>query len=109
MELKLATPVIGTNLTLRLFNADNEVFGFLDSELLFDKKTEFDPSFQDDYTRELRRGYHRLIVGGVNWGGPAHYRWSLIVDNIVRDEVDTKQGSSPNGLSYYVVYDILTP
>ena len=109
MELKLVAPFIGKSLVFRLFNADNEVFGFLDGELLVDKKTEGDPSFQEDSARELSTGFHRLVVGGVNWGGPAHYRWSIILDGVVRDEVDLRQGASPNGLSYYVAYSILTP
>ena len=109
MELRNVAPLVGKNLLFRLFNADNEVFSFLDGELLLDKKTEGDPSFQEDYSKELGTGFHRLVVGGVNWGGPAHYRWSIILDGTVRDEVDLRQGSSANGLSYYVAYNILSP
>lgn len=108
METKNVGPLTGKSLIFRLFNADNEVFGVLDGELLLDRKTDGDPSLQEDYDRELSKGRHRLVVCGVNWGGPAHYRWSIILDGNVKDDVDLHQGATPNGLSYFVVYDIST-
>jgi hypothetical protein len=98
----------GKKLVIRVHNADNALIAFLDNELIVNKKTEGDPSFQEDFTKLLNPGSHRLIVGGLNWGGPGHYRYSIILDDDVRDTVDTKS-NDPNGLVYYRVYLINTP
>jgi hypothetical protein len=99
----------GTDLLLRLYNADNEVFLFLDGALIGAQKTEGDPSFQKDFSVNLGKGRHQLVVGGINWGGPAHFKWVLILDNALQDDIDWKAGSTANGLAYYVAYEIMTP
>jgi hypothetical protein len=98
--------ISGKHLNLRLYNADNEVFAFLDGEKLFNKTTEGDPSFQEDHKANLSPGKHVLVVGSVNWGGPAHARYDLIVDEVVRDPIDERAGSTPNGLWFSRSYEI---
>jgi hypothetical protein len=103
-----ALSISGSNLNLRLFNADNEVFAFLDGDQLFKRETEGDPSLQEDHPKHLGKGKHILVVGSVNWGGPAHVRYDLIVDNVVRDPIDERKDSTPNGLWFSRSYEITT-
>jgi hypothetical protein len=97
----------GKTLTIRIHNADNALIVFLDDELLVNKETGGDPTFQEDHTKVLSQGHHRLIVGGLNWGGPAHFRYSIILDDHVRDSVDIRPGD-PTGLVYHRIYLIGT-
>lgn len=102
------TALVGKQLIFRLFNADNEAFAYLDGNLWAAYATEGDPSFQQDYSISLAQGTHTLTIGGINWGGPAHFRYDVILDNVVRDHVDWRAGATANGLCYSKTYQIMT-
>ena len=80
-----ATAKASPKLVLTVNNADNELIAYLNSEQVYDRKTEFDPTFNDvtDLSSKLVRGHNSLVILGINWGGPAHFAGNVTLDGKV--------------------------
>src|ERR1700688_141484 len=77
-----ATARPGSKLGLVINNADNELIAYLNTEQVYDRKTEGDPAFNDsvDLSSRLKQGHNSFVIIGVNWGGPGHYGIQLTLD-----------------------------
>jgi len=67
---------------LRVENADNELVVVLNDLLLYNRKTERDPSLRDEIElgEILKPGINFLNVLGIDWGHVFHYKFSLDVN-----------------------------
>jgi hypothetical protein len=97
-------PYVGSNIIIRVFNADNNAFVYLNGNLVVNHSTEGDPSFQADFPFSLKQGENNIAIWSINWGGPSHIRYALIVDNDTKDVVDEKAYSTSNGIWYSKTY-----
>jgi hypothetical protein len=81
-------------------NADNELIAYLNTEQVYDGKTESDPTFNDsvDLTGRLKHGHNSFVILGVNWGGPAHYVGQLTLDGRVLLSMTFGVPTTPNGV-----------
>ena len=81
-------------------NADNELIAYLNTEQVYDRKTEGDPTFNDsvDLTGRLRHGHNSFVILGINWGGPAHYVGRLTLDGRVLLSMTFGLPTTPNGV-----------
>jgi hypothetical protein len=86
---------------LTVTHADNEVSAWVNGVLVYDKKTENDPAFNDvvDLAPALQCGCNELVVIGINWGGPANFQGSLTIGTFVTPFKFTA-ANSPNGMSW---------
>lgn len=93
--------------TLKITNADNEVFATINGLVVYDKKTEGNPPLSDqvDLTPFLAEGVNTLMVVGINWGGPATFKGSVVVGNIETPFSYTAP-STPNGIVFHQVFVI---
>jgi hypothetical protein len=87
--------------TLTVTRADNEVAAFLNGLLVYDKKTEGNPAFNDQIPLDpyLVAGINALVIAGTNWGGPATFTGSVTVGTVVTP-FNFTVGSSPNGMIF---------
>jgi hypothetical protein len=87
-------------LGLVINNADNELIAYLNTEQVYDPKTEGDPTFNDsvDLSSRLEHGHNSLVILGVNWGGPAHYVGRLTLDGKVLLSMTFGLPSTTNGV-----------
>jgi hypothetical protein len=90
----------GSKLGLVIKNADNELIAYLNTEQVYDRKTEGDPAFNDsvDLTGRLKHGHNSFVILGVNWGGPAHYVGQLTLDGRVLLSMTFGLPTTPNGV-----------
>jgi hypothetical protein len=95
-----ATARPGSKLGLVINNADNELIAYLNTEQVYDRKTEGDPTFSDsvDLSSRLKHGHNSLVILGVNWGGPAYYVGQLTLDGKVLLSMTFGLPSTPNGV-----------
>lgn len=93
--------------TLNVTRADNEVAVFLNGLLVYDKKTEGNPSFNDQVPLDayLIAGMNVLVVAGTNWGGPATFAGSVTV-GAVSTPFNYTAPSTPNGMVFTQVFAI---
>jgi hypothetical protein len=98
-----------TVVKLTVNNADNELAAFLNCIMVYDKKTENNPSFNDvvDLTPFLKSGCccNCLVLVGINWSGPATFKGSLTIGAHVQAFSFTV-ASSPNGIVWTQVFEI---
>jgi hypothetical protein len=89
-------------------NADNELIVYVNTMQVYDKKTEYDPTFHDsvDLSSNLRRGQNSVVILGINWGGPAHYVGQLNLDGEPLLSMTFALQSTPNGVVAAWVADI---
>ena len=71
---------------LTVTHADNEVTAFLNGLMVYDRRTDGDPTLDDvvaldDY---LIQGLNTLVVLGINWGGPANFQGSLTIGSVTQ-------------------------
>jgi hypothetical protein len=87
--------------TLTVTHADNEVAAFLNGLVIYDKKTENNPTFNDQIQLDpyLAEGLNVLTVAGTNWGGPATFSGSVTVGSVVTPFSFTA-ASTPNGMVF---------
>jgi hypothetical protein len=66
-----ATAGSGSKLGLVLNSAHNELIAYLNTEQVYDPKTEGDPTFNDlvDLGGKLKHGHNSFVIPGINWGG----------------------------------------
>ena len=59
-----ATTRPGSKLGLVIDNADNELIAYLNTEQVYDRKTEGDPTFRDsvDLSSRLKHGHSSLVI-----------------------------------------------
>jgi hypothetical protein len=90
----------GSKLGLVINNADNELIAYLNTEQVYNRKTEGDPTFNDsvDLTGRLKHGHNSFVILGVNWGGPAHYVGQLTLDGRVLSSMTFGLPTTPNGV-----------
>jgi hypothetical protein len=95
-----ATARPGSKLGLVINNADNELIAYLNTEQVYDRKTEGDPTFNDsvDLSSRLKHGQNSFVILGVNWGGPAHFVGQLTLDGKVLLSMTFGLPSTPNGV-----------
>jgi hypothetical protein len=93
--------------TLTVTHADNEVAAFLNGLLVYDKKTEGNPTFNDQVPLDpyLIAGINVLVVAGTNWGGPATFTGSVTVGAVTTPFTYTAT-STPNGMVFTQVFVI---
>ncbi|AGK49587.1 hypothetical protein BTI_3779 [Burkholderia thailandensis MSMB121] len=93
--------------TLYITNADNEVFATVNGLVVYDRKTENNPTFSDqvDLTPHLADGLNTLVVAGVNWGGPATFKGTVVVGKIETPFAFTAP-STPNGIVFHQTFVI---
>ncbi|WP_035532926.1 hypothetical protein [Hoeflea sp. BAL378] len=92
---------IGDRASIRIFNADNQIVVFLNGRYIYSKSTEGDPNFDEDVRLDLRDGENQVLIVSSNWGGPAHVKYVLSVDEDAKDVVDRRVSNTPNGVWYY--------
>ncbi len=70
--------------TLKITHADNEIWATVNGLVVYDKKTEGDPTINDHVNLDpyLAAGLNTLVIAGVNWGGPAHFTGSVVIGGI---------------------------
>jgi len=92
---------------LTVTRADNEVAAFLNGLVVYDKKTEGNPSFSDQVPLDpyLIAGMNVLVIAGTNWGGPATFTGSVTVGTVVTPFNFTAP-STPNGMVFNQVFAI---
>jgi hypothetical protein len=90
----------GSKLGLVINNADNELIAYLNTEQVYDRKTEGDPTFNDsvDLTGRLKHGHNSFVILGINWGGAAHYVGRLTLDGRVLLSMTLGLPTTPNGV-----------
>jgi len=90
----------GAKLILSLTHADNEVIAYLNTDQIYDRKTEYDPTFNDtvDLSSKLVKGHNSVVILGINWGGPAHFDGNLTLDGNVIVNLTYALPSTPNGV-----------
>jgi hypothetical protein len=90
----------GSKLGLVINNADNELIAYLNTEQVYDRKTEGDPTFNDsvDLTGRLKHGHNSFVILGINWGGAAHYVGQLTLDGRVLLSMTLGLPTTPNGV-----------
>jgi hypothetical protein len=95
-----ATARQGSKLGLVINNADNELIAYLNTEQVYDRKTEGDPTFDDsiDLSGKLKHGHNSFVILGVNWGGSAHYIGQRTLDGKVLLSKTFGLPSTPNGV-----------
>ncbi len=95
-----ATARPSSKLGLVVNNADNELIAYLNTEQVYDRKTEGDPTSNDsiDLSGKLKHGHNSFVILGVNWGGPAHYVGQLTLDGKVLLSMTFGLPSTPNGV-----------
>ncbi len=95
-----ATAHPGSKLGLVINNADNELIAYLNTDQVYDRKTEGDPTFNDtvDLSSGLKHGHNSFVILGINWGGPAHYVGRLTLDGKVLLSMTFGLPSTPNGV-----------
>jgi len=73
---------------------------YLNTEQVYDWKTEGDPTFSDsvDLSSRLKHGHNSFVILSVNWGGPAHYIGQLTLDGKVLLSMTFGLASTPNGV-----------
>ena len=73
------------NVTLTVTHADNEVSAFLNGLPVYDHKTEGDPTLNDVVALDayLAKGLNTLVLVGVNWGGPANFKGSVKIGEVI--------------------------
>jgi hypothetical protein len=98
VERVSATARPGSKLGLVINNADNELIAYLNTELVYDRKTEGDPTFNDsvDLSSRLKHGHNSFVILGVNWGDPAGYVGQLTLDGKVLLSMIFGLPSTPN-------------
>jgi hypothetical protein len=87
--------------TLTVTHADNEVAAILNGLVVYDKKTEGNPPFNDQVQLDpyLIAGQNVLVIVGINWGGPAAFTGSVTVGSVVTP-FNFTAGATPNGISF---------
>src|ERR1700733_14375146 len=92
---------------LTVTHADNEVAAFLNGLVVYDKKTEGNPTFNDQVVLDpyLTGGMNVLVIAGTNWGGPATFTGSVTVGNVVTP-FNFSVASSVNGMVFNQVFAI---
>ena len=98
-ERVTATARPGSKLGLLINNADNELIAYLNTEQVYDRKTEGDPTFNDsvDLSGKLKHGHNSFVILEVNGGGPAHYVGQLTLDGKALLSMTFGLPSTPNG------------
>jgi hypothetical protein len=99
----------GAKLLLVVHNADNEVIAFVNTDQVYDRKTEGDPTFTDsvDLSSKLRIGHNSVVILGINWGGPAHFIGNLSLDGRTLFDMTFALPTTPNGVVATWVADIV--
>jgi hypothetical protein len=110
-ERVAATARPGSKSGLVINNADNELIAYLNTEQVYNRKTDGDPTFNDsvDLSGRLKHGHNSLVILGVNWGGPAHYVGQLTMDGKVLLSMAFGLPSTPNGVVASWVAEITVP
>ena len=90
----------GSKLGLVINNADNELITYLNTEQVYDRKNEGDPTFNDsvDLSSGLKHGHNSFVILGINGGGPAHDVGRLTLDGKVLLSMTFGLPSTPNGV-----------
>jgi hypothetical protein len=91
----------GAKLILSVTHADNEVIAYLNTDQIYDRKTENDPPLNDtvDLSNKLVKGHNSVVILGINWGGPAHFDGNLTLDGKVIVNLTYALPSTPNGVA----------
>ena len=86
---------------LKIFHADNEVLAILNGTIIYDKKTEQNPTLNGQVPLDpfLIAGINVLMVVGINWGGPATFSGAVVVGN-VETPFGFTAASTPNGKAF---------
>lgn len=89
----------GDSVVLRINNADNEVAVMLNDLLLYDRKTEHDPTFnnQVELGEILKPGLNYLNVIGIDWSAVFHFKFSLDVNGNNVSSFSRDDKGSPGG------------
>lgn len=75
-------PIEDTSLSdysIQVDNGDNEIAIFLDGKLVADFRTRRDPAINTRVPLLMpsHSGLHQVLILGIDWGGAAHYKWTL--------------------------------
>jgi hypothetical protein len=97
----------GAQVILNVSRADNELFAFLNGVMVYDRKTENNPSLDDavDLVPALKSGDNILVLGGINWGGPATFAGSLSINGF-STPFSVTLPSTEKGLIWHQVFNI---
>ena len=73
---------MSTTVVLTINRADNELIALLNGIIVYDKKTDGNPSLNDvvNLTNLVTSGDNILTLLGINWGDEADYAGTLTVD-----------------------------
>ncbi len=87
--------------TLTITHADNEILATVNGVIVYDKKTENNPTLNDqiDLGPYLASGINTLVVIGVNWGGPAAFAGLVSIGSVVTP-FSFGAALTPNGVAF---------